>query len=172
MIFDLDPPEGGALAEVRFAARAVHDRLAEVGLESRLMTTGSRGYHVVVPLARREDFDVVRAFAKELAGRLAERHPGRLTVEPRKAKREGRVFLDYLRNGYAQTAVAPYAVRARPGAPVATPLDWDELGRVEPGRYTLGNLFQRLGQKDDPWKGIGEQGQSLSAARRALGESA
>ncbi|HZD65429.1 MAG TPA: non-homologous end-joining DNA ligase, partial [Acidimicrobiales bacterium] len=126
LIFDLDPA-GNDLGLLRFAARAVGDLVSELGLTPFLMTTGSRGYHVVVPLRRDQDFDTVRDFAHGVAERLAERHPDSLTIEQRKEERRGRLFLDYLRNGYAQTSVAPYALRARPGAPVATPLFWEEL---------------------------------------------
>jgi len=167
MVFDLDPPDG-AVGRVREAARIVRDALVALGLTPYLMTTGSRGFHLWLALDRSRTFDEARVFAHDLARVLAARHPARLTVEQRKAARGGRVFLDYLRNGYAQTAVAPYAVRARPGAPVATPLDWAELDGMEPRRYTIRNLFQRLAQKDDPWAAIGAEATSLAAARETL----
>jgi bifunctional non-homologous end joining protein LigD len=168
LVFDLDPPEDGGGAEpVRAAARAIRDLLDELGLTTRIMTTGSKGFHVVVPLDRSRSFDEVRDAAHRCSGLLAERQPERLTVEQRKSKRSGRVFLDYLRNAYGQTTVAPYAVRAKPGAPVAVPIDWDELGDTEPQTYTLGNVFRRLGQKDDPWSG-GGSGQSLDEALERL----
>lgn len=168
MIFDLDPG-GTDLGEVRFAARAVRDLLEELELQAFLMTTGSRGYHVVVPLRREHEFDEVRAFARACARLLASRAPDRLTVEHRKKKRGERVFLDYLRNGYAQTGVAPYAVRARPGAPVATPVRWHELGPgLEPRTYHIGNLFRRLGQTDDPWRAMDGSAASLGEAREDL----
>lgn len=162
LVFDLDPPaEEDDPGPVRFAARAIHDLLDDLGLRSRLMTTGSAGFHVVVPLDAGAGYDDVRDFAHRLARVLADRHPHELTVEQRIDEREGRVFLDYLRNAYAQTTVAPYAVRPLPGAPVATPIDWDELGHTHPRTYTLENLFRRLGQKDDPWSMDGIDGQSL-----------
>ncbi len=151
MIFDLDPPPDASVDEVRWAARRTRDLLDELELPALLKTSGSAGYHVHVPLDQRADFDAVRQFAHATADLLARRHPSRLTVAQRKDRREGRVFVDYLRNGYGQTAVAPYSVRARPGAPVATPIDWDELGRVAPQRYGIGNIMRRLGQKEDPW---------------------
>ena len=169
MVFDLDPSNGDA-ARVRRAARAMRDTLEELGLVPFLTTTGSRGFHVVVPLSREDDFDSVRGFARDLARLLAGRDPERLTVEQRKENRGDRVFLDYLRNGYAQTAVPPYAVRARPGAPVATPIGWDELSGMEPRRYTIENLFQRLGQKQDPWASIDRHGRPIGEARDALDE--
>ena len=173
LVFDLDPPGADpeeAFEAVRWAARRVRDLLEELGLAAYLMTTGSRGVHVTSPLAPEEDFDRARALAREAAELLAARHPDRLTAAQRKDKRKGRVFLDYLRNSYGQTAVAPYAVRARPEAPVATPLDWDELSDASPRRYTAKNLFKRLGQKDDPWAGIDEQAVSLDEPQRQLEE--
>jgi len=95
---------------------------------------------------------------------------GGRTVQQRKAKRQGRLFLDTARNGYAQTAVAPYSVRARPGAPVATPIDWDELGRVQPRSYRVGNLRRRLARKPDPWAGMADRAGSLEPARARLDE--
>lgn len=171
LIFDLDPPEGAAggdLGLLRRSVRWTRELLQELGLEPFLMTTGSRGFHVVVPLEPEEGFDEVRAFARGAATLLAERHPDRLTVETRKAKRGDRVFVDYLRNGYAQTGVPPYAVRARPGAPVATPLDWSELSGQEPRRYTLETLFRRLSRKADPWAGIDRRRTTLGDARERL----
>lgn len=177
LIFDLDPPatddgKGEDFRPVREGARALRELLEGLGLPSFVMTTGSKGLHVAVPLRREGDFDEVRAFARGAAERLAADHPDRFTVEQRKAKRRGRVFLDFLRNGYAQTAVAPYSVRARPGAPVATPLDWSELGSGElrPDRYTVRNLFRRLAQKDDPWAEIEAEAVSLEGAAERLAE--
>jgi bifunctional non-homologous end joining protein LigD len=132
------------------------------------MATGSRGYHVIVLLQRREPFDAVRAFAREVARAAAERAPDRLTVEQRKAKRGDRIYVDVQRNAYAQTAVAPYAVRPRPGAPVATPLAWEELDDpgVRPDAWTLHTLPDRLKRGGDPWAGA--RSQALGAARRRL----
>lgn len=171
LVFDLDPPEDAAGSEpVRFATRAMRDLLDELSLGSRLMTTGSKGFHLVVPLDGQRGFDEVRDFARRCSVVLATRHPDRLTVEQRIRAREGRVFLDYLRNAYAQTTVAPYAVRAKPGAAVATPIDWGELGSTEPQTYSVGNLFRRLGQKEDPWAADGLEGQSLDTARERLAD--
>jgi bifunctional non-homologous end joining protein LigD len=169
MILDLDPPDGAEdLGRLRRAVRWTRELLEELGLEPFLMTTGSRGFHVVVPLVPEEEFDPVRAFARSAAETLAARHPDRLTTETRKAKRGERIFVDYLRNGYAQTGVPPYAVRARPGAPVATPVGWDELPGLGPRRYTLANLFRRLSRKDDPWAAIDRHRTTLGEARERL----
>ncbi|PQJ35228.1 ATP-dependent DNA ligase [Salinibacter sp. 10B] len=170
MIFDLDPPSD-EFGPVRFAARALRDVLETVGLFPFVMTTGSQGAHVVVPFDGSASFDVVRAVARDLATILAERHPDRLTTAVRKKKREGRIFLDYLRNSYGQNSVAPYAVRALPGAPVATPLDWNELGgALHAQTYTVDNLFRRMGQKADPWADLQNKARPLEDARKCLDE--
>lgn len=173
IVFDLDPPEGSwreAFDDVRRAARRVRAVLERIGLVPFVMTSGSSGLHVYVPIRRSHGFDEVKRVARDVAELLARRHPDRLTTEIRKTARKGRIFLDYLRNEYAQTAVAPYSLRARPGAPVATPLDWDELSAsgMGPRRYTLENLFRRLGRKDDPWKGMARRARSLDGPREAL----
>jgi bifunctional non-homologous end joining protein LigD len=171
LIFDLDPPTD-EFQPVRQAALDLRAILHEVNLTSYVMTTGSRGLHVVIPLDRSTDFDTVRDFGHDLADRLAERYPDRLTIAQRKKKRGNRLFLDYLRNAYGQTSVAPYAVRARPGAPVATPLEWDELQRSEltARTYNMDNIFRRLGQKEDPWQDMMRHARSLAAARQQLQE--
>jgi len=171
LIFDLDPPTE-AFEPVRQAAYDLRDLLEEVGLRPYLMTTGSRGLHVVVALDRSAGFDAVRSFARDLAQVLADRFPERLTIEQRKAKREGRLFLDYLRNAYGQNSVAPYSLRAKPGAPVATPLDWSELHDQELGSqsYTIQNVFRRMGQKEDPWQEFGRRSQALEDAQQKLSE--
>ncbi|MFI0817086.1 non-homologous end-joining DNA ligase [Streptomyces sp. NPDC021098] len=168
LVFDLDPPGDEGFDEVRWAARQVCGLLGELGLPGLLMTTGSRGLHVVVPLDRRADFDTVRAFARDAADALAARHPDRLTTEMRKDRRGGRLYLDIQRNAYAQTAVTPYAVRARPGAPVAAPVDAAELDdpALAPDRWTLRTYEERL--KDDPWAHADTRGRSLRTARRRL----
>lgn len=155
MVFDLDPPEESEdLDLLHTAVEAVRDVLEEADLTGFLMTTGSKGYHIVVPRRRSAMFDEVREEARRIGELAAGEHPDLLTIEQRKAKRGGRVFVDYLRNSYAQTTVAPYALRAIESAPVATPLSWDELTVSEPRQYTIANIFRRLGQKEDPWADI------------------
>lgn len=152
IIFDLDPPAGD-FSEVREGAFRLQEILQSLEFEPYVMTTGSRGVHVVVSIQPREDFDKVHKFTA-LVGNLASlRFPELFTVEMLKKDRGGRIFVDYLRNSYAQTSVPPYAVRAKPGAPVATPLDWDELkdGSLNSQSYNLNNILRRMGQKDDPW---------------------
>lgn len=157
MIFDLDPPEGSQdIGLLHDAVRGVKGLLDDLDIPSFLMTTGSAGYHVLVPLDRSGDFDVVHDLSRRLARMVVERFPGSTTVEQRKDQRGGRVFVDYLRNSYAQTTVVPYSLRALPGAPVATPIEWDELGDSEPRRWSIGNIFRRLGQIDDPWQPLAD----------------
>lgn len=169
LVFDLDP-SGDNFSAVVDAARTIRGVLDEVGLTGFVMTTGSRGLHVVVPLDASADFEAARDFARSVADIAAARQPDRLTTEQRKNKRAGRLYLDIMRNAYGQTAVTPYAVRAKPGAPVATPLEWDELGdtKLRAGSYGLRNLFRRLGQKNDPWHGIHRHAVAIDAHRPRL----
>ena len=170
VIIDLDPDPDQGLEVVRAAARAVKAACEEVGLAPFIQTSGSRGYHVVTPLQPGPDVEVVRDFAAELALLVAARDPDRLSVEWRKAKRDGRLLLDTARNGYAQTVVAPYSVRPKPEAPVATPIDWSELGRVEPRGYTVANLRRRLARKPDPWAGMAAHAAAFDPVRSRLDE--
>lgn len=163
MVFDLDPAEGLEAGALVAAARDVRDRLAARGLDSFPMLTGGKGIHVVVPLERRHDWDQVRAYAADLAGEMARAAPERYVAEAAKAKRTGRIFLDYLRNTRGATAICPYSTRARPGAPVATPVRWDELGpSLAPDRYDTTSVLARLARlKADPWQGYDRLTQRL-----------
>jgi bifunctional non-homologous end joining protein LigD len=166
MIFDFDP-SGEDLAGVISGASALKELLDDLELPAYLKTTGSRGLHVLVPLDRSEDFDSVRAFARQLAEAIVARDPERYTLEQHKAKRRGRVFIDINRDAYAQTAVAPYAVRARRGAPVAVPLVWAELRKknFRPDSVTITTIFDRLEKIEDPWKDLWRHATSLTKAR-------
>ncbi|HKD96994.1 MAG TPA: DNA primase small subunit domain-containing protein, partial [Micromonosporaceae bacterium] len=169
MVIDLDPA-GDDFGPVRAAAAAVRGLLEEIDMPGYVMTTGSRGLHVTVPLAGRDDVDDVRAFAQDLAAVLVARDPDALTTSARKADRGGRLYVDVMRNSYAQHSVAPYSVRPLPGAPVATPLDWDELDdpKLDARRFTLRDIADRLGTTGDPWDSFRRRGPALSAARRRL----
>jgi bifunctional non-homologous end joining protein LigD len=169
MVFDLDP-SGGSFAEVRRAARQVGELVEELGLAPFAMITGSRGVHVWIPLRPEADFDAVRAFARDAAELLVHQHPAALTLEARKAKRGSRILIDVMRNGYAQTAVPPYAVRPRPTAPVATPLRWSELSDsgLRPDKFTIRNIGRRLDNGGDPWRQISRHARGLSGPRRKL----
>ena len=168
VVFDLDPPDDDSVQGVRDAARRVRDLLQEIGLVPFVQTSGSKGFHVVTPLQPSAGFDEVSALAADAAALLAERDPERLTVERRKAKRVGRLFIDTGRNAWAQTAVAPYSVRPKHGAPVATPIDWRELGQTEPQSYTLASVPRRLGRKQDPWRTMDRQARTYGPARERL----
>ncbi|MFJ3982292.1 non-homologous end-joining DNA ligase [Streptomyces fungicidicus] len=167
LVFDLDPA-GDDFETVREAARLLRGLLDELELPSAPMTTGSRGLHVIVPLSATQDFDEVRAFAHDVAGTLAAAHPGRLTTAVRKKDRGSRLYLDVQRNAYAQTAVAPYTVRALPGAPVAVPISWEQLD--DPGlharRWTVEDAVAQA--RTDPWAGLPRRGRALGPARRRL----
>jgi bifunctional non-homologous end joining protein LigD len=155
MIFDLDP-SGSDFGPVRDTAYSLREKLEEIGLPTYVKSTGSRGVHVTVPLKPEMDFDRVRSFARQLAEVVAHEDPKHRTTEQRRSERRGRVFLDTNRNAYAQTVVAPYAVRAQAGAPVAMPIRWQELDAPDfrPGGVTIRTIFNRLNQQDDSWKDL------------------
>lgn len=170
LVIDLDPALDDDFASVRDGARVIRERLGHAGIEPFLMTTGSRGLHVVVPLRPQHDFDEVRRVGVRFVDELQERHPDTLTTAVRKARRGGRLYLDVARNAYGQTAVAPYAVRARPGAPVATPICWDELDdeRLDAQRFHLRNVVARLANVGDPWRYINRHRYALATLERAV----
>jgi bifunctional non-homologous end joining protein LigD len=167
MVFDLDPPDGVEFGAIRAAALALGEHLRRLRLEPFAMTTGSRGIHVVAPLRRTRSADDVRAVAGTIAAQFASDHDDTLTTEWRKAKRADRILVDTARNTYAQTVVAPYAVRALRGAPVATPLVWEELEDPElhAQRWTLGNIGERLDARGDPWADISRHARPLPRVR-------
>ena len=169
MILDLDPPGGGDAAAAfdacRTAAFEVREVLESLGLAAYVMTTGSRGLHVHSPLRPELEDQEVRDLAKAVAERIAAGRPDDLTTEFRKDARRGRLFVDYLRNGREQLAVAPYAVRARPGAPVATPVTWAELDRLE----TAADFTIADERSECPFQGMGRHARSPKKAVRALG---
>lgn len=169
LVFDLDP-SGDDFAVVRATARTVAGVLDDLGLASFLQTTGSRGLHVVTPLRPDTDFDTAREFARGVAEVVAADDAAHRTVEARKNKRGDRVYLDIMRNAYAQTAVAPYSVRARRGAPVATPLEWDELDSpgLRADRFTIRDVPKRLAGQPDPWAGMYRRARSLTGPARRL----
>ncbi|MDQ0773380.1 bifunctional non-homologous end joining protein LigD [Streptomyces aurantiacus] len=167
LVFDLDPATDD-FEPVRDTARLLGELLDRLGLPAALMTTGSRGLHVVVPLNGRHDFDEVHTFAKDVADTLAEAHPDRLTTQARKKDRGDRLYLDIQRNAYAQTTVAPFTVRARPGAPVAMPVTWEQLDEPElgPRRWTIADALDQA--RTEPWSGLPRGGRALGPARRRL----
>jgi bifunctional non-homologous end joining protein LigD len=168
MVFDLDPASDD-LGVLRSAAAALRGLLEELGVASFLKSSGSRGLHVVVPLVPEADTDAVKVFSIAVAEALAARYPDDFTTEGRIANRHGRLYLDIGRNGYAQTMAAPYAVRARPGAPVSVPLDWSELDGFDPRDHTMATIADRLAAPD-PWAGLDQAATRLDQAAARLAE--
>jgi bifunctional non-homologous end joining protein LigD len=162
LILDFDPSPGARFADVRAAARAAGERLRDAGLVPFALASGSRGVHVVAPLRRGPGFQDVHRFARALAEAMVA-DDRRLTLEWHVAERGTRIYVDVNRNAYAQHAIAPYAVRAREPAPVATPLRWEELSdrRLRPDRWTVRTIGRRLEAEGDPWKGIGRRARAL-----------
>ena len=177
LVFDLDPPGEDGFGEAAQLALRLRELLEDdLRLTAYVKTTGGKGLHVHVPLRARDGFDEVRRFARQASEVLAARNPGTVTTQQRRAGRGGRVYADIMRNAYAQTVVAPYSVRARPGAPVAMPLRWEELADpgLTPQRFTLRSVagrLERLGASG-PWAGLGRHRSSLGRAARLLEELA
>jgi DNA ligase D len=167
VIFDLDPGEGLGFAAVAEAAHEVHRGLDALGLEAFAKTTGGKGVHVVVPIERRSAWPEVKAFAKGFAESLAARTPERYLTRIAKTERRGRIFIDYLRNDPTSTAVAAYSTRSRRGAPVATPVAWDELWpALDPASFTVQTVPQRLrSHKQDPWADMDNVRQKLPSPK-------
>jgi bifunctional non-homologous end joining protein LigD len=163
LIIDLDPGPGVTWERVIGAARLVRERLEDAGLESFVKTTGGKGLHVVIPLQPRVGWDEAKAFTKIIADGIVRDQPDEYTAIMTKSRRTNKIFIDYLRNGRGATAIAPYSTRAREGAPVATPLTWEELSpKVKPTDFTAATIPKRLAKlRRDPWEGI-------SAARQAI----
>ncbi len=165
LIIDFDPSTGG-FADVRAAARDAGERLRDKGLATYAMVTGSRGIHVVCPLRRGPGFGDVHKFARALAEGMVEDDPKRLTLEYKKVNRGSKIYVDVNRNAYAQHAVAPYGVRAKPRAPVAAPIHWDELedAKLRPDRWTVKTIGGRIDAEGDPWKGMARRARALPSA--------
>lgn len=151
IVFDFDPSMND-LKKLRFAVTEMKKIVERHGLVPFLMTTGSRGYHIVIPIKPQHSFDIVHEFVKKVAQELANAYPKLMTINPILKERKGRIFIDYLRNSYGQTSVAPYSVRAIEKAPIATPIRWQELSRTKPQQFTIKNIFKRLTSKGDAWK--------------------
>jgi bifunctional non-homologous end joining protein LigD len=169
---DLDPDEGLPWERVTEAAMDVRDALAGIGLKSFAKTTGGKGLHVVIPLTPKLGWDQIKAFAKWVADSLVTQRPQDFTANMAKRARRGRIYIDYLRNGRGATAVGAYSPRARPGAPVSTPVSWAEVEQgVRPDEFTVETVPQRLpALPSDPWAEIGKIRQTISAAvRREVG---
>jgi bifunctional non-homologous end joining protein LigD len=172
MVFDLDPDPSVPWIRVIEAAAQTYARLADLGLYSFLRTTGGKGLHVVVPIERRLKWDEVKEFAKAFAEDIVRQNPDRYTARLPLAARKGKIFVDYLRNGRGATAITNYSTRARPGATVATPLTWEELGPgLRPQDYNVRTVPERLRSlKKDPWADFNDARRAVTATmKRAVG---
>lgn len=168
-VFDLDPLQEDATV-LRSAALALRDLLAELGLTSWIKTTGSKGFHIAVPLDGRSDAGQVSQFSHVVGRLLVERHPKELTLEFSKVDRDGRIYVDTGRNHPPATFAVAYAVRARPGAPISAPCTWDEVerGKVGPATFTLRAMAKRVESVGDLWADVLHDGVSLRPAIRKL----
>jgi bifunctional non-homologous end joining protein LigD len=168
LVFDLDPAGDDDRPTVKLAATELRKLLGELELPCFVKATGSRGLHIVVPLDSSADTAECDAFAFDVARVLESRQPDRFSTEWLVEDRGGKLLLDTARNRYAQMIAAPYAVRAKPGAPVSVPLSWDEVDDFEPRKWTLRNVPERLASVEDPWAGMAGQAVSVAAARDRL----
>jgi bifunctional non-homologous end joining protein LigD len=166
IIFDIDPDEGLGFEHVKQAAKDMRDILGALGLEAFPMATGGKGIHVICPIGRRMEWPEVKAFCRGFSKTLEKHEPDRFVAELSKAKRKGRMFVDYLRNERGQTAVSPYSTRARAGCPVATPISWDELEKLEKANgFTLETAAKRATDKNhNPWPGYFDVKQPITQA--------
>ena len=165
-VFDLDPANDTEVQRVCAAALKLRDLLSELGLPSWVKTSGSKGFHIVIPLDRKSDFGTVFRFANRVGKLLVSRDPANLTQEFSKSDRGGRILVDTGRNGYSATFACAYAVRARPGAPVSAPCTWAELEsmKVGPRTFTLRNMPERIAQAGDLWADLLRKRRSLTKA--------
>ena len=170
-IFDLDPLQDD-VDTLRTAALSVRDLLAELGLTSFVKTSGSKGFHIAVPLNGKADAGEVSTFAGAVGHILVGRFPKQLTQEFSKADRQGRIYVDTGRNHPPATFAAAYAVRPKPGAPVSAPCTWEELeqGKVEPQTFTVRNMAARTAKAGDLWASLHDKPHSLSAVLKKLRE--
>ena len=167
VLFDLDPPDGGFALAIR-VAHLIREELERLELESYVKTSGADGIHVLVPIARRATFERTYAFAERVARGLEERHPGLVTTEWLKRKREG-VLVDHRQNARGKTIASVYSVRPKPGAPVSTPLRWDELTEdVMPRRFGMREALERVEQHGDLFEPVLAGGQALGRALKKL----
>lgn len=170
LTFDLDPDEGLPWPAVVQAARDVREQLEALGLPTFLKTTGGKGLHVVTPIEPTTPWDDAKVFCRAVAELLVQAQPAKYVTNIAKQKRKGKVLIDYLRNGRGATAIAPYSTRARSGAPVATPLRWEELSDdLRPASFTVETLPARLkAQRSDPWQPLAGIGPRCRAPEQAL----
>ena len=170
MTFDLDPGEGVAWQTVLEAAHIVHAFLGELGLVSFVKTSGGKGLHIVVPIRRLYDWDTVKAYSQAIVRHLARTVPARFTATSGPRNRVGKIYVDYLRNGFGATTVAAWSLRARPGLGVSVPLAWEELDALSGGaHWTLASIEARLPTGNTPWRDYARSAQALGRAMKRLG---
>lgn len=173
LVFDLDPPEKKFDPVIKGAQVLKKVLEEDLGFKTFLMTTGSKGLHIMVPLSRQENYDEVHDFAKRVANYIVNDHIKDFTVAIKKDQRKGRLFIDYLRNSYAQLVVAPFSVRPLTGAPIAAPIGWHEIteGKILTSQaFNIHSIFKRLEQQDDPWKDFDTHAKSINGPKRKLEE--
>jgi len=170
MIFDLDPGEGVSFATVREGTELMRALLTELGLKCWVKTSGGKGLHVVVPMAARLDYDTVKAFSQQIVQHMARTIPQRFVAKSGSTNRVGKIFIDYLRNGFNATTAAAFSARARPGLGVSIPIAWDELPEMKSGaNWTISDARDRMSfQKVDPWADYWSCKQTMTAAMKAL----
>ncbi len=170
MTFDLDPGEGVGWAEVQQAAQLVHAFLKELGLPAFLKTSGGKGLHLVVPLKKQLDWDTVKDFSQAIVQHLARTIPDRFVAKSGGSNRIGKIFIDYLRNGYGATTVCAWSARSRPGLGISVPVRWDELQGLNGGaHWTVQSVHTRLDEGNEPWADYESSRTALGAAMKALG---
>jgi bifunctional non-homologous end joining protein LigD len=170
LAFDLDP-SSGQFCDAAKAASVLHKLLEEQKIRSFPKTTGGRGLHVLIPLRQGPNQEQVRLIARSVSQEMARRLPTMITVQVRKAKRQNCVFADWLRNAFGQTIVAPYSVRCHPGAPVSTPLDWDEVRQeLNPSRFNIRTIQHRL-EGNDPWADFWRSRQTMPKSPNAFADA-
>lgn len=164
MIMDLDPAPEVGLKEVVESTILLHDFFIGMGLRNFLKTSGGKGFHVVVPLIRRSGWDELKTFAQAVAFHMTRLYPDQFVPTMSKKKRKGKIFLDYFRNNRGATSIAPYSTRAKAGAPISTPLAWEELTtETSPDKFRIDNILNRINKlKDDPWKDFSSTSQSIT----------
>lgn len=168
LVIDLDPPKNTDIRDLREVVHRTCGLFEEVGLTPFVQTTGGHGFHVVAPLDKQSSYALVRPLARDLAQLLQTAVPDLVTIEQRKENRGKRIYLDINRNAYGQTMVAPYSLRARPGAPVATPIRLDEIDHVTPGQYTIRTIQRRLADNADPWADLTKHAVPASTIQERL----
>jgi bifunctional non-homologous end joining protein LigD len=170
MTFDLDPGEGVNWPQIQEAAQLVHAFLTELELPAFLKTSGGKGLHLVVPLKKQWDWDTVKSFSQAIVQHLSRTLPDRFVAKSGASNRVGRIFIDYLRNGYGATTVCAWSARSRPGLGISVPVRWDELAGLKGGaHWTIRDAHKRLDQGNEPWAEYEASRVALAAAMKALG---